>query len=223
MKAFKQIPELAMAIILLLILGSCGMATPVPPLPLTLFPSHAPTPSPSITPSPFPTTASTPDFCSSTLWQDQIQILFSDRFTALEPGGPRVFDRSLAEKNPAWTTFRQSVHGEIRSAGVIFHEIAFGPEPGTGVNPAVLLVTYGVERNWKLPENGDLFSEVDHIRAALHQHELGWILGTVGHDQYPMITNGATYALYRYFDEDRTKLEKWCRTWVEVYGESPLK
>ncbi len=76
-----------------------------------------------------------------------------------------AFDRILAEQDPAWADFRQDAHGELRSAGVIFHETAFGPELGTGVNPAVILVTYGVERNWELPANGDLISAVDSIRA----------------------------------------------------------
>jgi hypothetical protein len=48
-----------------------------------------------------------------------------------------------------------------------------------GVNPAVILVTYGMERNWELPVNGDLVSEVDSIRAMLRQYELDWILKTV--------------------------------------------
>ena len=115
------------------------------------------------------------------------------------------------------------MYGEIRSAGVIFHETAFGPELGEGISPAVLLVTYGVDHNWELPANGDLFSEVDRIRAVLRGHESDWIRGTVGPDQYPMVANRAAYVLYRYFDGDVSKLEKWCRTWVEVFGESPLK
>ena len=132
------------------------------------------------------------------------------------------FDRILAEQDPTWADFQQDVHGEIRSAGVVFHETAFGPELGTGVNPAVLLVTYGVERDWDLPANGDLILEVDGIRARLHQYELEWILKTVDRSQYP-VANAATYALYRYFNGDLSKLENWCHTYVQVYNESPLK
>ena len=133
------------------------------------------------------------------------------------------FDRILKEQNRAWADFRQNVQGEIRSAGVIFHETAFGPELGTGVNPAVILVTYGVEVNWELPANGDLISEVDDIRAVLHQHESDWILGKVDPGQYPPMANAATYALYRYFDADLLKLKDWCHTYVRVYNESPLQ
>jgi hypothetical protein len=178
---------------------------------------------PSLTPSPALTITATPDFCNSAQWQDKIQVLSQDLFTALEPGGPTVFDRILTEQNPAWADFLQYDHGEMRSAGVIFHETAFGPELGTGINPAVLLVTYGVERNWELPTNGDLVSEVDHIRAVLREHESDLILGKVDLSQYPMVGNGATYALYRYFNGDLSKLEDWCHTYVQVYQESPLR
>jgi len=147
-------------------------------------------------------------------------------FTALEPGGPTVFDRILVEQKPAWDEFRQYDHGEIRSAGVIFHETAFGPpspELGEGVNPAILLVTYGVDKNWELPANDDLVSEVDRIRAVLRQRENYWILGTVDRSQYPTVANAATYALYHYFGGDLSKLEDWCLAYVRVFNESPLK
>lgn len=134
-----------------------------------------------------------------------------------------MFDQILVERNPAWADFQQEVNGEIRSAGIIFHETAFGPELGTGVNPAVLLVTYGVEKNWELPANGDLQSEVDTIRAVLHQRDIDWISSKVDQSQYPSIVNAATYALYQYFNGDLSKLETWCGTYVRVYGESPLK
>ncbi|HEX9840594.1 MAG TPA: hypothetical protein VGA72_14685 [Anaerolineales bacterium] len=134
-----------------------------------------------------------------------------------------AFDSLLVEQDSAWAEFQQDAHGEMRSAGVIFHETAFGPELGTGVNPAVILVTYGVERNWELPANGDLVSEVDRIRAVLHQHELEWILGEVDQSQYRPIANAASYALYRYFNGELSKLEDWCRTYVQVFDESPLK
>lgn len=166
--------------------------------------------------------AFTPDFCNITQSQGEIQLISGLRFTALEPGGPLDFDRILAEQDPTWADFQQDVHGELRSAGVVFHETAFGPELGTGVNPAVLLVTYGVERDWELPANGDLASEVDGIRARLHQYELEWILKTVDRSQYP-VANAAAYALYRYFNGDLPKLESWCQTYVQVYNESPLK
>jgi len=214
---------------MLILVGACGNIPPVPTLAVTKVPSFTPIPSitpspiPSITPSPLPTTTATPDFCILAQGPDKIRIMSEDLFTALEPGGPPVFDRILAEQNPAWATFRQEVSHETRSAGVTFHETAFGPELGTGVNPAVLLVTYGLERNWELPTNGDLVSEVDHIRAVLRQHESDWILGKIDQSQYPPMANGATYALYRYFNGDLSTLEDWCHTFVQVYGESPMK
>ena len=215
--------SLATPVILIVIsLVACGIAVSAPTVTATTTMPILTTSTPSITPSPFPTITSTPDFCNVAQSQSQIQVMSQDLFTALEPGGPEDFDRILAEQDPAWTDFRQDVHDEIRSAGVIFHETAFGPELGTGVNPAVLLVTYGVERNWELPANGDLVSEVDGIRAMLRQYETEWILKTVDQSQYP-VANAATYALYRYFNSDLSRLEDWCHTYVRIYHESPLK
>ena len=151
-------------------------------------------------------------------------MLSNDLLTALRPGGSTVFDRILVKQNPNWVDFGQEVEGEgFWTAGQIFASFAWGDDLGTGVNPAVILVTYGVERNWELPANGDLVSEVDRIRAVLRQHESDWILGKVDQSQYSMVANGATYVLYRYFDGDLSKLEAWCHTYVQVYDESPLR
>lgn len=213
-------------------LASCGAATPVSitvRVASTTMPSTTPSMIPSLTPSIVPSATpaieftSAPDFCDSAQWQDKIQVISQDRFTALGPGGPTVYDRILVEQNPAWADFLQIDNGEIRSAGVIFHETSSGPELGTGLSPAVILVTYGVDRNWELPANGDLVSEVDYIRAVLHQRENYWILGTIDQSQYPMVPNAATYALYHYFGGDLSKLEDWCHTFVRVFKESPLK
>src|SRR5215207_1227186 len=179
-------------------LVACGVVTP-PPITATstsiIVPSLTSVP-PSITPTVTPTITCTPtpDFCNSAQGQEKIQVMSQELFTALEPGGPTVFDRILVEQKPAWDEFRQYDHGEIRSAGVIFHETAFGPpspELGEGVNPAILLVTYGVDKNWELPANDDLVSEVDRIRAVLRQRENYWILGTVDRSQYPTVANAA--------------------------------
>jgi hypothetical protein len=37
-------------------------------------------------------------------------------------------------------------------------------------------------------------------------------------DAYPQIGNAATYALYRYFDEDLEKVEEWCKTFHGMFG-----
>ena len=213
-----------MYIIGLFLLAACNGISPTLAITATATTEPSLTPFiPSITPSPIVLSTPTPDFCNQSQWRGEIQVVSSRLFVALEPGGPTIFDRILMEQNPAWADFRQFDHGEMRSAGVIFHETAFGPELGTGVSPAVILVTYGVERNWELPANGDLVSEVDHIRAVLRQYESDWILGKVDQTQYQTVANAATYALYLYFNGDLSKLENWCRTYVKVYGVSPME
>lgn len=229
-KTFERVLIVFSVILIAALVGACGVATPMPTATPTIAPSLTPifasaTPSPTSTtiPSPTITLTTTPDFCSAGQGQDHLMLVSEDRFTSLEPGGPRLFDRILVEQNPAWANFQQEVHGEIWSAGVTFHETAFGPELGTGVSPAVILVTYGVEKNWQIPANGDLRLEVDNIRTVLYQYDLDWILGKVNQSQYPTMANAASYALYRYFNGDLSKLETWCHTYVKVYGESPLK
>ncbi|HEY3475551.1 MAG TPA: hypothetical protein VGK56_13145 [Anaerolineales bacterium] len=203
---------------------ACGNVPPMPTVvaTATIMPSLTPS-TPFITRSPVPSITATPDLCNLAQSQDKIQVLSDDLLTALRPGGPTVFDRILVGQNPAWADFRQYDHDEMRSAGVIFHETAFGPELGKGINPAVILVTYGVERNWELPANGDLVSEVDHIRSLLFQYRSEWVHGQVDQSQYSMVANGATYVLYRYFNGNFSKLEDWCHTYIQVYGELPLK
>jgi len=187
---------------------------------IAVSPTYTPPPSPTLTSTILPT----PDICNPAQWQDDgIYILSTKQFGALEPGGPNTFNRILIAQNPVWEDFRQKDHGEMRIAGVIFHETAWGHTLGTGVNPAVLLITYGIERNWDLPAYGALVAKVDQIRGSLYQHELEWILGEVDQSQYPAIKNGATYALFRYFNGSQEHLEIWCRTYVDVFGESPLE
>ena len=82
-------------------------------------------------------------------WQEnEIYLLSTKLFGALHPGGPNTFNRILIDKNPTWADFQQEDHGEMRAAGVIFHESSFGPELGMGVNPAVVLVVYGIKNDW---------------------------------------------------------------------------
>ena len=180
----------------------------------TLFP--LPTLAPTISP--------TPDICNPTHWQkNEIYVLSTDLFGAFRPGGPSTFTNILIEKNPVWADFQQEDHGEMRAAGVIFHESSFGPEMGMGANPAVVLVVYVVKNDWALPENGDLVSAVYQIRDSLFQNEVEWDFGDIDKSQYPPIANGATYALYRYFDGNMSLLESWCRTFEEVYGVSSIE
>jgi len=79
-----------------------------------------------------------------------------------------------------------------------------------------------VERNWELPTNGDLVSEVEEIRAVLFQYRSDWVHEQVDPNQYP-VANGATYVLYRYFNGDLSKLEDWCHNYVHVFNELPIE
>jgi len=156
--------------------------------------------------------------------EETLNIITTDLFDAIGPGGPNTFDRILIDKNPAWADYRQKIEdmdGEVWTAGQIFDSFAWGYELGTGVNPAVILVTYGIEYDWELPNEGDLSVMVDQIRGSLYQYELEWVLAKVDRSQYPHIDNGATYALYRYFNEDQQKLDEWSPVFLSIFNISP--
>ncbi len=168
-----------------------------------------------------------PDFCNPTQWQmNGINVLSNDLFDALRPGGPNTFDHILISQNPSWEGFQQEIEemdGELWTAGQIFDSFAWGYELGTGVNPAVILVTYGVKYDWELPNDGDLVSRVDQIRGQLHSYWGEIARNEIDLSQYPQVANAATYTLYLYFNGESKILEDWCRTYVDVFGEAPLK
>lgn len=236
-----QLLRLIISFFLILLLTSCtGNSRPAPSSSpyatqtATIFvlnmalitdtPTIIPTSTPKVLPTLTPTILPTPDICNPSQWKEEgIYILSPRQFGAMDPGGPNTFDSILISQNPSWEDYRQKDHGEMRTAGVIFHEHAWGPTMGTGVNPAVLLITYGIERNWELPAYGALVAKVVQIRTLLNRYEREWFRGEVDQSQYPAIKNGATYALFRYFDGNQESLEIWCRAYVDVFGESPLK
>ncbi|GEM_PF-1906744 len=167
----------------------------------------------------------TPDMCSRSQWRDGIFILSDLQFDSLEIGrAAKVsYNRALIEKNPAWEGFTQYdeyLQHMWEEAGDVFLGRKY-IKIGEGVAPGVLLITYGIEYNWEPPENGDLIVRVVYTRDLLWAYFISWWKGNVNKSLYPPIDNAATYALYRYFDGDVDKLERWCSTFVEVFKETP--
>ncbi|NOR89914.1 MAG: hypothetical protein GQ524_06635 [Anaerolineales bacterium] len=123
--------------------------------------------------------------------------------------------------NPNWEGYRQKHQDDMWTAGTIIDQYAFYPY-GKGVSPAVIFVTYAVERNWELPAYGAMIAKVEQIRILLNNYETDWILNEVDRTKLPHLKNGASFAIYMYFDGDKKILEKWCRTYLEIFGESPI-
>ena len=166
----------------------------------------------------------TSNACNPSQWQGEgIYILSLSQFEGSDPGGPNAINQILISQNPVWGDFQQYDHGEMRTAGKIFHESAWGPNMGEGVSPTILLITYGVELDWELPPYGALVARVVLMRNLIYQYKSEWYRGEVDQSKYPPIKNSASYALFRYFDGDQEILEKWCRTYIDVFGESPLE
>jgi hypothetical protein len=190
---------------------------------ITVPPTFTPITLPALT-STIPPTL---DICNPSNWQSNgINVLSNDLFDSIRPGGPNTFDHILISQNPSWEGFQQEIEemdGKLWTAGEIFDSFAWGYELGTGVNPAVILVTYGVENDWELTEDDDLVSKVDQIRGQLRGYWGEIARNEIDLSQYPNVANGATYTLYRYFNGDSKMLEDWCRTYFDVFGESPLR
>ena len=214
---------------IVLLLGACGIVTPLPTVTATRIPSLT-FPSPSITPFPVntatqtatvtPLPSSTPYSCEFT-WDVPWIILDDDTFRSFGSTTSVEIDEQLIQRNPQWQNFRQTVITDSWTAGVVFAQ-GYGAPGEYGVNPIVLMVTIGMELDWQVPPDGDLYGRVVETGKTLFAYSLEY------HDQedvreaYPQIGNAATYALYRYFNGDLSKLEIWCRTYVRVYNESPL-
>jgi len=67
-----------------------------------------------------------------------------------------------------------------------------------------------------------MIAKVEQIQILLNNYEREWILDQVGRTKHPPIKSGASYAIYMYFDGDIKLLEKWCRTYFDIFEESPL-
>jgi hypothetical protein len=146
-------------VLFLLTITSCtGTPAEIPPLTPQSTPLSTYTPAPVLTATtkptsiPIPTTTSTqifssptttPDPCSVAVWGIPGILLDDDVYFSLGPI-PREMDEWLFNLHPQWQDFRQTVNTDSWSAGIIIDQASFGG-PEYGVNPAVLLVTVGME------------------------------------------------------------------------------
>ena len=100
--------------------------------------------------------------------ESNVEVLGDDTFHAFGATSGEI-DEQLVLRNPLWQDFRQTVTTEPWTAGDIFVQ-GHGAPGEYGVNPSVLLVTVGMDLEWQLPSDGDLYSRVVEAGKMLYAH-----------------------------------------------------
>jgi len=185
----------------------------------TAQPKHTPTL--TGTPTPNPTTTLLP-YCEITDQKGNLYVLSDKLLFHPGPSG-EILDQALAETYPTWASFRQQPdwYDEPVTAGQIIQDASF--EETFQLNSSVTLVTVGVEMNWQLPDDGDLFSRARDTGEQLDLLSIEWTYPDHEHirSQYPEVSNAATYALYKYFDFNKAVLQEWCESYIALFEKSP--
>jgi murein DD-endopeptidase MepM/ murein hydrolase activator NlpD len=158
------------------------------------------------------------------IWQpvsaeDIIIVLDDDVYFSFGPI-PKEMEERLFHLYPHWEDFQQTVNTDSWSAGIIIDQASFGG-PEYGVNPAVLLVTVGMELNWQVPSDGDLYSLAVQTAKELGRFAVEYDTQEEVQSSYPQIGNQSTYALYRFFGEDPERLVEWKETYQTLFSEDP--
>lgn len=158
--------------------------------------------------------------------EGKLYVLGTGVFFSLGPSDNEI-DRALKNTFPAWAAFQQRILGysELASVGEIIEAASLGQEKFS-LNPAVTLITLGLKLDWQLPPDGDLYSQSLIVGEQLHHNWFQW--NNPDNEQlrlrYPNLADdGATYALYEFFDHDIEKLQNWCNTYQALFAGSPLQ
>ncbi|MEJ5240328.1 MAG: hypothetical protein WHS87_03950 [Anaerolineales bacterium] len=151
-------------------------------------------------------------------------ILSTDVFFSWGPTEEEI-NQALTDVFPAWAIFEQPVSWKPEPAkvGEIIREASLFEET-FALNPAVTLVTLGVSLDWQLPPDSDLYSRAIATGRRLEHlwHEWAHPDNEYIRVRHPNLANdGATYALYIFFNQDLEKLQLWCDTYQKLFGASP--
>lgn len=227
MNALKRI----VVSLLMVSLVACGVATPIPTAPATTAPSLTPiAPSISatttISPTNIPTASPESDVapnCKIANEEGRLYLLSDQEFHDLRTTAGKL-NRALAAHYPEWANYTQPVPWSTQPVklGEIIVSASINIELNLQINPAVTLVTLGDSLNWQLPANEDLFSKSREISLTLEQYASDWNDPQKSlRSQYPEVANSGTYALYAFFNYNLDRLQGWCNTYQQLFGEAP--
>jgi len=228
MTVLQRILVLTIALLVAFQLAACGTVTPATTVPSITpsTPSITPSPIPTVTPLPTNTLTASPELgiapnCKIANEEGQLYLLNDQEFRNLRTSDGKL-DRALAAHYPEWANFTQSAPWSTQPVklGEIIVSASLDEELNLQINPAVTLVTLGESLNWQLPANTDLFSKSREISLTLRQHDWDWTnpQNESLRSQYPEIANGATYALYAFFNHNLDRLQRWCSTYQQLFG-----
>jgi murein DD-endopeptidase MepM/ murein hydrolase activator NlpD len=154
--------------------------------------------------------------------EQSINVLHDQVFFALGPKEEEL-NRALENNFPEWANYEQNVRWDSEPAklGEIVREASFQEQ--FALNPAVTLVTLGESLDWQLPSDSDLFLQSMTIGERLNYLWFEWANPENENIrvQNPEVSNGATYALYVFFDHDKDRLQAWQDTYYRLFGEYP--
>lgn len=118
-------------------------------------------------------------------------------------------NQALMVNYPEWGSYEQIVTWDTEPAklGEIVLSASFQEQ--FSLNPAITLVTLGENLNWQIPSNSDLYLQSVAISEKLFYLSFEWIKpeNESIREQYPEITNAATYAIYAFLNHNREKVE----------------
>ena len=156
---------------------------------------------------------------ASAVSEPSINALDDQVFFALGPSGEEL-DQALANNYPEWANYQQNVswYSEPVKVGKVVREASFQEE--FALNSGVTLVTLGESLDWQLPSTTDVFSESLVVGETLTNLWSEWINpeNEQIRAQYPEVSNGATYALYAFFDFDTVRLQAWQDSYQRLFG-----
>lgn len=223
--------KLIVVSLLLVSLAACGV-TPMSTTIATTTPSLtpiAPSTTAAIMPSPtnIPTASLEPDItpnCKIANEAGQLYLLSDQEFRDLRTT-PGKLDQVLTNNYPEWANYTQMVPWSTQPVklGEIIASVSHDEESNLQINAAVTLVTLGDSLDWQLPSNTDLYLKAQEISTELNRLSFEWEnpFDDSLRRQYPEVANSGTYALYAFFNYNLDRLQTWCNTYQQLFGNSP--
>jgi hypothetical protein len=204
---------------IVLLLGACGIATPLPIATATTVPSRTLLPS-SMTPSPVNTSTHTSTVTvlptCTPVPDGYIYVIEYSVYANVDAGSGLgvsgaigMLQQALEEYHPEWA----------QDDGLAEYVWNHSGAPMIGVNPQVLLVTTGVSLDWQILDDHDLREDIDLVGVTLTRHYREFQFDEDLQADYPQVANASSYALYAHFDYDLEKLEAWQQEYDRMFGE----
>jgi len=153
----------------------------------------------------------------------KLNVLSDDVFFAYS--SEDELNQALANTYPQWAIYQENVpwNEEPEKLGKIVQEASF--QETFALNPEVTLVTLGESFQWQLTVDKDIFEHSLTIGERLVRlwDEFSHPDNQAIRSQFREVSNGATYALYAFFEFDKGELQNWCNSYQSLFGTLPMQ